>query len=459
MYTYTPSKEAPNFIRHKHINSRLDMTVKDFDAWRDSLPDSPVDFAVRMITRGAYRIMDHRIALGNQLFAQYRIKLGLKPSDKETAEKEAKEVLDKLREDYKRITEGCARELPSKRHFKPHGVIDTYAELVLTHAFVTSYETEKAQFARLKYVLEDIPIYKTFLSNVMGIGERAAGVMLAELNPYRAPHASSFIQYLGLGVDDTGRGIGLRMDQHKEKWMKVRDGTTEEGYAMSRVSSRIYSAVRKSRILYVGGNGIIRQNSRWRDVSCDVYNNTAPHLRRRGRVAEEVLDASGKKQVRNKKDERYQINTTDDWYCLTYLGYKHRLSESEKPLAYDPTRRWCDESEKHRDTAARRYMIKHLVIDFWVLWRMMEGLPVSLPYEVEFLGKEPHHEINPYYWPTLKHLEKTGSVVFHQRNHETPSGLYTGELDIDAEGFNQDSSGGYSGPLDLDDLDEEPYNE
>ena len=40
-------------------------------------------------------------------------------------------------------------------------------------------------------------------------------------------------------------------------------------------------------------------------------------------------------------------------------------------------------------------MIRNFVRDLWVAWRTVEGLPVTVPYEQEFLGKAPHK------WPNL----------------------------------------------------------
>lgn len=48
-------------------------------------------------------------------------------------------------------------------------------------------------------------------------------------------------------------------------------------------------------------------------------------------------------------------------------------------------------SGAHRHQAACRYMAKMLLLEFWKVWREMEGLEVREPYAVEYQGRE-HHE-------------------------------------------------------------------
>ena len=53
---------------------------------------------------------------------------------------------------------------------------------------------------------------------------------------------------------------------------------------------------------------------------------------------------------------------------------------------------------------ATRYAVKMFLRDLWVAWRQLEGLPVSEPYEVAFLGRRPHGD------PNLQPMEIRDSV-------------------------------------------------
>lgn len=391
-HTYTPTQASPQFTKFQDIRNDMSMTLERYEEWRASLPPSPVDSAIRMIVRGAYSLMEHRIAMGNQLFAQFRSKLGLNPSDKASAEKEAAKILKRLEEDYKKITDGVARELPLMRNFKGEGLIERYAELVLVHNFMALSKDEKAQFNRLTGLLSGIPVYDFFLELIPGIGEKLAGMLLSELNPYRAPNASSFWRFMGLDVHTSGRGRGIANTMLEAGWMRVRDG---EGYKLDRVTNRTYNAKRKARLVKIGMEGIIKQALRWVDADDDTWENRPP-------------------QYRRMKDDVKQVTFTNCPYGKAYLDYRHRLTHSDKQVGGKAEGKlWKDEPQAHRHEAARRYMAKMFLRDFWLVWRMFEGLPITDPYEVAYLGQRPHHEgPNIYVMPALRELEKQGMVKF-----------------------------------------------
>ena len=84
-----------------------------------------------------------------------------------------------------------------------------------------------------------------------------------------------------------------------------------------------------------------------------------------------------------------------NYYALKfYYPYKTRLAQetsivtcrvgkNEKQIA------WKDVSDGHRDSAAKRYMIKEFLKDLYANWRMLEGLEVRAPYQQEYLGHTP----------------------------------------------------------------------
>lgn len=63
-------------------------------------------------------------------------------------------------------------------------------------------------------------------------------------------------------------------------------------------------------------------------------------------------------------------------YSTVYYDYKNRLDNREDLK---------EESKGHRHNMATRYMIKMFLIDLYIAWRSLEGLPVAETYQERFL--------------------------------------------------------------------------
>lgn len=64
-------------------------------------------------------------------------------------------------------------------------------------------------------------------------------------------------------------------------------------------------------------------------------------------------------------------------YRDIYAGYKNRLENHPK---------WADKTKMHRHLAAIRYMMKRFLVDLYINWRPLEGLPVHEEYSIAKLG-------------------------------------------------------------------------
>lgn len=73
------------------------------------------------------------------------------------------------------------------------------------------------------------------------------------------------------------------------------------------------------------------------------------------------------------------LRARDSYYGKVYYDYKNRMEQRENlsPIV------------RHR--RATRYAVKMFLRDMWVVWRELEGLEVTEPYEVAKLGHKPHH--------------------------------------------------------------------
>ena len=155
---------------------------------------------VRSIVRGTYDIQKLRIQAGNRLTANYKIKLGIQPGKAEDEEKVASSILADIRKDYTRITDPIAAEALAKqgitpKKFKAEGMITSFLELSMANQYFVLLKTEEDEFKNLGKVLEDVPIYKEFLSNIPGIGPQIAGVLISEIDIHKAEYPSSLHKY------------------------------------------------------------------------------------------------------------------------------------------------------------------------------------------------------------------------------------------------------------------------
>ena len=159
---------------------------------------------LKSIVRGAYDIQALRIQMGGRIVANFKSKLGMKPSEKEElAEKDAKKVLDYLKAEYKLITDGMA-SLPREFARNGNSLISNMTELVLNDQYFTLERDEAKHFRQLDKVLMEYEIYTHFLKNVKGIGAAMAGVIMSEIDIHESKYASSIWKYAGLDVAEDG---------------------------------------------------------------------------------------------------------------------------------------------------------------------------------------------------------------------------------------------------------------
>lgn len=294
--------------------------------------------ALRLMTRGAYSLQKLRIQCGLRLCANFRDKLKetgeLKAADDESGEElseKAKKIIDVLKADYRRLTEGVARNrtLPRREGFQGHGVISDFTELVLVHQYESLEKQEREHFRHIGEALEEIPIFTDYLDSQRGIGPAMAAVLVTSFDIHKAVRPSQFWAIAGLDVGPDGLARSRRKEHLVEREYKAKDGT------MKTKMSTTFDPWLQSRMLGVLGGSLLRSASPYRKH----YDNYRKRLetdpnRRKGTLAD-------------KKRERAEGKTGEDiWHPLRI----------------------------HR--ASMRYMVKYFIADFWRVWRELEGLPV-----------------------------------------------------------------------------------
>jgi hypothetical protein len=178
----------------------------------------------------------------------------------------------------------------------------------------------------LHVTLQRFPVYTDFLAQTKGVGDIAAGWILAEYDIYKASTVSKMWQFTGL---NPGMVPGKkRVENSDGSFSLVNTGDMIRGDRLTPGYVAPFNKRLRTAMVGVLADGFIKAQS------------------------------------------PYALNY--------YYPYKDRLANEEG---------WSDESKGHRDRAAKRYMIKMFLKDLYVAWRKLEGLPVREPYSEEYLGK------------------------------------------------------------------------
>jgi len=161
---------------------------------------------LKIFVRGAYDLQKLRIQTGNRMCANFKAKLGQKPSEKEdTIDEQGKEILKKIRSSYKKLTDKV-KTFPRQATFKGDQVISSFTELCLVAQYVSLESQEDSHFLRLGSMLNEYPIYTEYLKDVKGVGPAMAGVLISEIDIERCQYPSSLWKYAGLDVAEDGQG-------------------------------------------------------------------------------------------------------------------------------------------------------------------------------------------------------------------------------------------------------------
>lgn len=169
-------------------------------------------------------------------------------------------------------------------------------------------------------------IYEGFLKGVKGIGPVMAGVLLSEIDLEKATTVSKIWQYAGLNPCMV-RGKKKVGDKVEITDTMVRGDRKTAGFMIP------YNQFLKTKLMGVLADSFIKSRSP---------------------------------------------------YTEHYYNMKQRLEQSSKE--YKEGKKWSEESKKHRDMAAKRYMIKMFLADYYACGRAILGLEVRPPYQEEYLG-------------------------------------------------------------------------
>jgi hypothetical protein len=368
-----------------------------------------------------------RVQCGNRVAINFKDKLKntveLSSLTKDEQNKVLEKILSQIEKDYKRITDGIVAlennevtKLPSRKNFQPHGIITDYNELVLVDQYMNLLKVEEKAFKQLESVLKQYPIYTEFLSNVSGVGPAIAGVIMSEIDIYRAKYVSNIWRYAGLDVvsigtyvDNKGVEHHLNTEVYQELQMQQDDPTEPIYYKGYLVQEKQVSASRKEECLVTveytdSENNIktrkgIRYNpflktklmgilgSSFLKSGRTFVNDVQTSSLKRKELAIELgykasdCDNSDSTQASIDnflRSKGYDVRNVYSKYGQSYYDYRNRLNNHPKHK---------DKTPKHKHNMALRYAVKRFLVDLYLTWRTIEGLPVTEEYSVAKLGK------------------------------------------------------------------------
>ena len=213
---------------------------------------------LKAAVNGFYSIQKTRIRVGNNIVANFKVKLGQEPSSPESdLDADAKLLLKNLRESYKKITDGVATMTPRK--FKEDGLVSDFSEYCLVKQFIDLDEAEKSAFKQIKYAVRDFDIYRNFLEGVTGVGPTMAAVIISGFDIHKAEYPSSLWAYAGL---DVVKGAGR---SRKKEHLVETTYTDAEGKEQTKMGIS-FNPFLKTKLIGVLGSSFVKTNGIYRDI-------------------------------------------------------------------------------------------------------------------------------------------------------------------------------------------------
>jgi len=224
----------------------------------DTTTDQLQRSMLKAVVNGFYSIQKTRIRVGNNIVANFKVKIGQEPSSPETdLDADAKLLLSNLRKSYKKITDGVATMSPRK--FKADGLISDFSEFALVQQYERLVAAEDEVFKQLRYAVREFDIYRGFLENVKGVGPTMAAVIISGFDIHKAEYPSSLWAYAGL---DVVKGAGRsRKKEHLVKTSYI-DGEGQEQTKMG-IS---FNPFLKTKLIGVLGSSFVKTNGEYREV-------------------------------------------------------------------------------------------------------------------------------------------------------------------------------------------------
>lgn len=385
---------------------------------------------IRCLIANVYDLQKLRISAGNRLVQSFYLQLGVAPSTSpDDVDKEEKKMIDRLKAEYKRITDAVAENnksiksnIKALRESDEEGkrltLIRNDQDFKLVESYTYLLKAEEESTKSLDKYVKQHKLWDAFFADIKGCGTLMSAVCIAYLDPYVAKYPSSFFRYCGMDTvqdeDKDGNKLYLEKVEGVVTGVKVREAYgyyNSEGQYFGKVQM-MDNLSDEGNILFKGEDGGLYEQRQLTKVvdgqEMLIYEEVESGKEYVGDVVVsqhgrkmcdtemvEYVDAEGNRKL--KRSITYNpfvktklmgvltgclIKAKDPVYSKIYYDYKARLDNSPRYEGYTPA---------HKNMMAQRYMIKQFLRNLHTEWRHLEGLPIYEPYEVEKLGNKPHH--------------------------------------------------------------------
>lgn len=378
---------------------------------------------IRCLISNIYDIQKLRIAAGNRIVQSFYIQLGIKPSTSpDNADKEEKKMIDRLKIEYKKISDGVAENLNSikkqikelSKNDKDFNLIRTEMDYKLVDSYMMLLKSEEEAIKVLDKYVKSHPLYDAFFEPIKGCGTLMSAVCIAYLDPRKADHVSSFFKYCGLDtvqdVDKDGNKLFLAKENGNRKvrqkfcYNYECDGSPYYGNIIvtddcdssgTPIITSDTGEILIQTLAMKNGEYIYEDIETEEEYIGEVVSSL--HGRRKGDTEMYPYTDKDTGETKWKRGITYNpivktklmgvltgclLKAKDPTYSTIYYDYRSRLDNSSNHKDY---------TDGRKNMMAQRYMIKQFLRNLWTTWRQLEGLTVDEPYEVAKLGNKPHH--------------------------------------------------------------------
>lgn len=304
-----------------------------------------------------------------------------------TKDQAALRILVRAREDFQAIRKAMDNRLGRKANGQSQKIAD---ERVFSLEDITNFTTisdaakeqEEAIQKMLKEKLERFPIYNDWLKEISGVGDISAGYLLGEFDIEEAVTVSKMTQHAGLNPGLVRGKKRISKKEYRPEMGEIVDikhnPKKGEDYIIS--TSEMIKGDRKTPRFLCPYNQDLR--TALVGVLADSF------LKARSPYAQFYYDLHIPDKYR--KDEKEMKKRPDLARQCGRLDLSEKMTTEIRKGGSLVSLPWKDTIDAHRDRAAKRYMIKRFLQDFYGAWRAKEGLPVRKPYEEEYLGHTQH---------------------------------------------------------------------
>ena len=226
---------------------------------------------LKSLVRGCYDLQKLRIQIGNRVVANFRSKLGYDAGEKNKDDKEKDKILNKIKKEYKLLTDGIIDNLPTKKQFFGKELISEYSELILVNNYMLIYQAEERAFKDLGKVLDNFKIWNDFLKSVKGVGPAMAGIIISEIDIEKATYPSSVWMYAGLDVAPDGRGRSKKKEHLVKQKYIDKEGNEQEKNGIT------FNPLLKTKLLGVLGGSFLKSKSEYSEYYYNYRNRIENH--------------------------------------------------------------------------------------------------------------------------------------------------------------------------------------